>query len=213
MRPIGSLTRFTCVLLLMAGTCMAQAPGAATKAAPAATADAPAFTPERITGRLVNTGSGGGSTHFTLQVDGLSTDEQMAGLRAMLDEKKGEDKVIGAMEKMPAIGWMRLADSIRYTVPVIDSIPVEGGGRIIRVVTPRSLVFGEVMTATRSRKYRFGIVELILGPDGAGEGQVLAAARFKIDKKGDLQIESYGIAPVKILNVQAKPGGGEDEEK
>lgn len=198
MKIMKSLALITCILLLTASIGQAQTPE------PVPT---PEFTPERLTGRVVVTGSGG-SAHFTLQIDGLNTDEEMASLRALLAEK-GENDVIKAMEKMPAIGWMKIADSIRYTVPVIDSIPTENGGRIIRVVTPRSLAFGEVMNSTRSRKYRFGMVELILGPDGTGEGQVLAAARFKFDKKGDLQIESYGIGPIQILNVQTKPGSGE----
>lgn len=193
MKTLKSLALITCILLLAASTCPAQTPEPA---------PAPEFTPERLTGRVIVTGSGG-SAHFTLQIDGLNTDEEMASLRALLAEK-GEKDVIKAMEKMPAIGWMKIADSIRYTVPVIDSIPTQNGGRIIRVVTPRSLAFGEVMHSTRSRKYRFGIVEILLGPDGTGEGQVLAAARFKFNKEGDLEIESYGIGPVQLLNIKTK---------
>jgi hypothetical protein len=189
MRFIKSLTLITCIMLLAATASMAQTP------------------PERLTGRIVNTGSGGGSAHFTLQIDQLTPDAEMARLRTLLEEK-GEQDVIKSMEKMPVIGWLRVADSIRYNVAVIESIPIPDGGRIIRVVTNRSLAFGEVMHTTRSRKYRFGIVEVMLGPDGTGEGSVLAAARFNFNKEGDLEIESYGIGPVQVLNVQTKPGDG-----
>lgn len=205
MRLAKSLILFTCILALTAASGAAQTPEAAPETAPA-----PEFTSQRLTGRIVGTGTGG-SAHFTLQIDQLTPDEEMARLRALLQEK-GDDEVIESMEKMPVIGWLRVADSIRYNVAVIDQIPMENGGRIIRVVTNRSLAFGEVMNSTRSRKYRFGIVEIMLGPDGTGEGQVLAAARFTFNKAGDLEIESYGIGPVKVLNVQTKPGSEEEEK-
>lgn len=200
MKLVKTMTLVTCILLLAPVTLLAQAPEAAPEAAAA-----PAFTPERLTGRIINTGSGGGSAHFNLQIDSLTPDEEMARLRALLQEK-GDDAVITSMEKMPVIGWLRVADSIRYNVAVIDEIPMENGGRIIRVVTNRSLAFGEVMNSTRSRKYRFGIVEIMLGPDGKGEGQVLAAARIKFNKAGDIEIESFGIGPVQVLNIQTKSG-------
>ncbi len=189
MKFTRSLTLMTCFLLLVTTAGMAQTP------------------PERLIGRIINTGSGGGSAHFTLQIDQLTPDEEMDRLRILLQEK-GEGEVIKSMEKMPTIGWLRVADSIRYNVAVIESIPTPDGGRIIRVVTSRSLAFGEVMHTTRSRKYRFGIAEVMLGPDGTGEGSVLAAARFKFNKQGDLEIESFGIGPVRVLNIQTKPGDG-----
>ncbi len=184
---------FTGILALAAATCPAQTPEAA-----------PAFSPERISGRIINTGAGAGSLHFTLQIDELSSDEEIAGLRTMLAEK-GDQAVVRTLEDMPSKGWLKIGNSLGYQVSVIRSLPLEGGGRVVRVVTDRNLMFVESMNATRSKKYRFGIVEIILGPDDTGEGVVIAAARFKFNKEGQLEIESYGTGPVKILNAQAKP--------
>lgn len=200
MNNLKALTLITCVLLLAPVTGMAQAPEAVPETVPA-----PEFTPERLTGRIVGTGTGG-SAHFTLQIDQLTPDKEMARLQALLQEK-GDDAVIKSMEKMPVIGWLRVADSIRYNVALIEQIPMEDGGRIIRVVTSRSLAFGEVMNSTRSRKYRYGIVELFLDAEGKGGGVVIAAARFMFNKEGDVVIESYGTGPIQVLNIQTKSDG------
>ncbi len=178
-------------LALSPTTCPAQTPEAA-----------PEFTPERISGRIVNTGSGGGSLPFTLQIDNLTTDEEIVALRDLLAEK-GDADVVKAMEKMDKDGWLRIGDDLRVNVAVIRAIPTENG-RVIRVVSNRSLLFTEEMQASRSRKYPFGIVEIMLDAEGSGEGTVFVAARFKFNKEGVLEVESYGIAPVQVLNMQAK---------
>lgn len=182
-------------LAFSAGACLAQTPEAA---------PAPEFTPERITGRIVNT-VGGGSLPFTLQINNLTTDEEIVALRGLLAEK-GDDDVVKAMEKMDKDGWLRIGDDLRVNVAVIRAFPTEKGW-VIRVVSNRSLLFTEEMRASRSRKYPFGIVELMLDEKGAGEGTVFVAARFKFNKEGVLEVESYGIAPVQVLNLQAKPHG------
>jgi hypothetical protein len=197
-KPMMIVLATLATLTLSAAICQAQAPEAAT---------APEFTPERLTGRIVNTGSGAGSYNFTLQINDLSSDEEIAELQNLLKESGYKD-VLKVMEKMEPNGWVRIGDDLRVNVAVIRSIPTEAG-RLIRAVTYRTLHFTEEMEATRSRKYRFGMVDILLDADGAGEGTVFVAARFMFNKDGGLEVESYGIAPVKVLNMQAKPHGGQ----
>ncbi len=196
-KPMMIVLAVLATLTLSAAICQAQAPEAA---------PAPEFTPERISGRIVNTEGGAGSYTFTMQINDVSTDEEIAELQALLKDK-GDQDVLKVMEKMDPNGWVRIGDDLRVNVAVIRSVPTENG-RLIRAVTYRTLHFTEEMERTRSRKYRFGMIDIVLDSSGAGEGTVFVAARFMFNKDGGLEVESYGIAPVKVLNLQAKPHSG-----
>lgn len=60
------------------------------------------------------------------------------------------------------------------------------------------------MRNLRSRDYPFGLIELKLAADGTGEGVLIAAIQARFTKEGELEIESHGTKPFRILAV--KPG-------
>lgn len=177
--------------------------------AAAATLQAPAEaqegTVEQYVGRLVDMGAvpGRSATYLTLRIEGYSSDEEVLRLAGVLAEK-GQSAVISELWDMPSLGWVKIGTSLGYEVQIIRSIPTDGGGRILRVVTDRPIMFVESMRGTRSKQYPFGIIEIRFGPDGVGEGVLIAAASLSLPKDGPLEIKSYGTQPFKILQVKAE---------
>ena len=162
----------------------------------------PLGAPERFTGRIVDAGGavpGAQATYFTLQVDSYSTPEEVKEYVAIL-EQGGMDAVVKKLWKAKSKGWIKVGDRLGYDVQIIRSIPTESG-RVIRVVTDRPIQFFEVRQGTRSEDYPLGLIELRLGPDGKGEGTLIAAAQVKFTGTS-LELETYGTQPFKILKVK-----------
>jgi hypothetical protein len=62
--------------------------------------------------------------------------------------------------------------------------------------------FYELRNNTRSADYDFMLCEIRLGPDGKGEGKLATAAKISYDKeKGQVEVEDYGIEPVRLTQV------------
>jgi hypothetical protein len=73
------------------------------------------------------------------------------------------------------------------------------------VASDRVLTFNEARTASRSSKYNFALVEMHLPKSGEGEGKLAPATLISIDKAtNQLEIESYGAQPVRLMKVTAK---------
>jgi hypothetical protein len=157
---------------------------------------------EMYVGRLVDQGSipGRSTTYITLNIESITPDDTVVQLANVLAES-GQDAVISAMWDMDSAGWIKIGTSLGYQVQIIRSLPTEDGGRIIRVVTDRPIMFYESMRGTRSKQYPFGLLELRLGPDGKGEGTMIAAAQLSFSKEGRLEIKSYGTQPFKIVQI------------
>ena len=185
--------------------------GAARAAVLGALLAAAAQAGERFEGTIADTAGalpGANITFFTLQIDGLSTDEEMKALFATL-EGKGQNGLMDVLWDLPEKGFVRIGGSLGYDVTVVRSIQ-EGDERIVRAVTDRPIQFFEVRHGLRSRDYPLGIVELRLGKDGKGTGRLIAAAKVEFDESGKLEIESFGTTPFKIMNVRTEATKGRD---
>ena len=162
--------------------------------------------PERITARLVDTQgavSGRTATQFTLQVDSLSSDEEVLELATVL-KHGGQEALRKALWNIESKGFVRIGAALGYQVAVIRYVETDQG-RIIRVVTDRPIQFAEVWQSSRSRGYPFGYLEIFLGPDGTGEGQMIAAAEARFTAEGRVELVSLGTRPFKIMKAKAEP--------
>ena len=70
------------------------------------------------------------------------------------------------------------------------------------MVTDRPISFVELYNGTRSRDYEFGVVQLDLDEKGNGEGAMLMATKIRFDRDNQLELEHYGIDPVRLANVR-----------
>src|SRR5262245_56312225 len=91
---------------------------------------------ERFQGTIADSGGtlpGANVTFFTLEIDGLSSDEEMRGLASTL-KKEGQDGLMDRLWDLPEKGYVRIGGSLGYDVTVVRSRQ-NGDERIVRAVT------------------------------------------------------------------------------
>jgi hypothetical protein len=135
-----------------------------------------------------------------IHVEEWSTDQQVQNLAGIL-KQKGPDGLREALWNLEA-GWIRVGGGLGYPIAVARSKKTDKGRHIV-LMTDRPIQFFEVWNSARSLDYPFTYIELDLGPDGKGEGKFIPAAKVRISGS-TLDVESFGIQPARLLNVQAK---------
>ena len=129
-----------------------------------------------------------------------TADDQKALIEAF--QLKGSEGIANALDKMHSKGRIAITGTLGYDVNYIREFPMPDGSRKIRLITDRPIAFGEHWHATRSRDYDLSAAEIIISPQkGKGQGTVLPACQFKIDKQNELQIETFQN-PWKLVNIR-----------
>jgi hypothetical protein len=119
-------------------------------------------------------------------------------------ESKGMEGLTNAVSKMKSKGRIMATGTLGYDINYIRNIPSDGGGRKIRMVTDRPILFGEAWADSRSMDYTLAAIELDLSDaKGKNTGILLPACKFKIDKEKQLAIENYDN-PWKLEGVKDK---------
>ena len=155
---------------------------------------------DQLTGVLVNM-TGGGTAPVVIHIDHYSSDAQIAKLKGILADK-GPDALRDALWDLEA-GYIRVGGGLGYPIAAATSRPEANGGRVIRLMIDRPLSFRELVNDTLSRDYPFSYVEIHLDASGKGEGKLIAAAKVSITA-GTVDIESFGIQPIRLLQVKAR---------
>ncbi len=122
-------------------------------------------------------------------VSDYSTAEDQKALLAAFQEKKNEG-LVNALEKMNSKGRVSLTGTLGYDIVYIRKFPRPDGTVMLRMITNRPIRFGELWSDSRSTDYSLSGIEVILSPDKKKHsGTLLPACKFKIDKKGQLELE------------------------
>lgn len=166
---------------------------------------APPPTPLRLSALAVNM-SGIGRTdpqRVEIVLERWSTDAERAQLIDTL-KKSGSDALLDALQKIkPRTGYIRTTTSLGWDLQFARIYDLPKGGYRIVFATDRPMGFYEVRNSTRSSDYEFMFAEIRVGPDGPGEGKLVAAARITFDKGEDkIEIENYGNEPVRLNDVR-----------
>jgi hypothetical protein len=169
------------------------------------TTPAPAADPlVRMTAFAVNMSGVGRARAETLQIaiDRWSTDEERKMLIDTLVES-GPDKLMDAVQKIkPRAGYIRTNTSLGWDIQYAREFDLPSGGKRIIFATDRPMGFYELRNNNRSVDYDFMLCEIRLGPDGKGEGKLATGAKISFDKdKKQIEIENYGIEPVRLTQV------------
>jgi hypothetical protein len=118
----------------------------------------------------------------------------------------GPDALLRALDKAKTIGSIRLSGRVGfYDLKLIRSHRVEGGRRVY-AVGDRPVGFLEAYVNNRSRDYPFGILQLDLKSNGKGKeegtGTLIYAAKIKVLDGNAIDVETYGIDPIKLLGLR-----------
>lgn len=162
----------------------------------------------RLRAFAVNLSGPGRARAGTLDIviERWSTDEEREKLRGLLIEK-GSDALLKALQAVkPRTGYIRTSRSLGWDIQFAREQPIGDGRRII-IATDRPMSFWELRARPRSTDYDFTLAEIRLTKDGKGEGKLASAAKISWNQETrTVEIENYGIEPVRLTQVQVEGG-------
>ena len=143
-------------------------------------------------------------------IERWSTEEERDRLCATLIER-GADALLSALQEVkPRAGYIRTSSSLGWDVQYAREEPLGDGGRRVIIATDRPLSFRELWNQPRSVDYDFTLAEIRLDKDGRGEGKLVAAAKISWNPEtSTIEIENYGIEPVRLTDVRGEGLKGE----
>ena len=139
--------------------------------------------------------------NVTIIINELSTAEDQ---KVLIDAfRVGRSKgLANAVDKMSSKGRISVTGTVGYDLNYIKLFQMPDGNRMIRFVTDRPVRFGEVWGSTRSRDYDITVGEIIIPKkEKDAKGTLLPAVRVRLDKKGDIELESYQF-PWELTNMK-----------
>src|SRR6476661_8206257 len=161
-----------------------------------------AYLPTGAGPRMIGAGA---TANLTIYLDRYTTDEEAKQYAATLLEK-GPDELLKALEHAPAIGKVTMQRRLGFfDLKLIRSHPTEQGRRIVGVCD-RPIGFLEGYFSGRSLDNNFGIVIIDLKTNKKGkeegEGALIYAAKVTVLEGNKVEVENYGIDPVKLMGVR-----------
>jgi hypothetical protein len=150
---------------------------------------------------MVAAGAFGGSVfNVNINIDEYTTAEERLELAQALVEG-GSDALREKLDKMKK-GRVSVPGRTGNELNYAWIWPMENGRRIM-MATVRPMTFFELRRGFRSRDYEFGVIELEVDARGRGTGWMIVAAQIKfIEEEKKIELEHYGIEPVRLTNVR-----------
>src|SRR5687767_4786683 len=156
--------------------------------------------PARFTAAAVNMNRGVAGT-VDIVVNRWSSDADRDRLMNVMFDK-GPERLLDALQRMPRMGYLRTPGSIGWDIQFARHMPAKDGGERIVLVTDRRMSFREVANRHRSVDYPFTVIELLVQPNGDGEGKITVATKISADKHSNVVVlENYEIQPVLLTKV------------
>ncbi|HKO45284.1 MAG TPA: hypothetical protein VJU84_18570 [Pyrinomonadaceae bacterium] len=147
----------------------------------------------------------GARVNVDLRIKSYTSDEEARTLAGLLVDG-GPDALLKALKQVDSKGNITITGRVGfYDFKLIRSHRTPTGRRIY-AVGDRPVGFLEAYHSGRSRDYEFGILQLDLkqksNGDESGEGALIYAAKIKLLDGNKLDVETYGIEPVRLLGVR-----------
>jgi hypothetical protein len=122
-------------------------------------------------------------------------------MNAMLEGAPG--KLLDVIRHLPRIGGLHSPGTVGWDLRYARHAVGTDGRDRITILTDRPISFGEMRDQPRTIDYPFTVIELRIGSNGKGEGQLTIGTKITMDKAtGTLVLENYNIQQVALNNVQ-----------
>jgi hypothetical protein len=158
--------------------------------------------PEKYTAFAVdmsNTAPRNNTTPIDVTINRWTTDQERATLREALS--KGQDALLKALQKLPAVGYINTPGSLRYDLHYARERPQGDGGRLITLATDRYVTAWEAFHQPRTMDYPFTVIQLQLDKNGKGSGKASIATKITQQDDGTIELENFSSAPVMLNDV------------
>jgi len=172
----------------------------------------PARTVSPIKGKVIQATAMGTSTQLgntfnvNIHINYLSSaEEQQALLQSFAAD--GNQGLVNALSKMEGKGRITMPATVGYDIAYIREFRMPDGSIVVRGVTDRPIMIGELWWNGRSRDYNLSAFEIKFTRDKKGKlkgkGTLMPAAEFKIGDDKQLKIELLQN-PWTLQNIQIR---------
>ena len=161
--------------------------------------------PEVLTGTIVNMTADTGeraTESFTIHIDRTTPDTEFSAMVGV-SQRRGQTGLQEMLWELKPKGRIRIGTSLGYPLGVIRS-SIEGGRRVIRILTDRPLQYYEVVNAQRTRDYPYSYLEITLDEHGRGEGTFVPVAKVSFKPDGEFEVQNYTALPFKLIKVRSE---------
>jgi hypothetical protein len=199
----GLLRRSTSRLAVVGGICGTLVVAANVRPA-GAQADGPPL-PLHLTAFAVNMTGVGAATAGAVEItiERWSTTADHDRLVDVLVQKGPEQLLTALQDTEPRVGYINAPGQLGWALRYAQWQKGADGGYRVVFATDRPIGFWEARTNPRSRDYDFILCEIHMGGDGVGEGKLSNLAKVSYDaKQKRIEIEDYGIEPVRLTDVR-----------
>lgn len=135
-----------------------------------------------------------------VKIAALSSAEEIRTLGADL-RLSGQMGLRQAMFGLEQKAWVRLGRAVATSVGLVRVVDLPDGRRRMRLVSDFPARVLDSSDPSGSDAHPFAFIELIVGRDGTGEGQMIAAASITLSEEGTIQLESAGAPVLRITDV------------
>jgi hypothetical protein len=154
--------------------------------------------PEVYSVTAVYTSGPAKTIQIKIYIRSYTPDEEVVQLATIL-KNEGPDALLKAIKKVER-GRLAPVRKTGTDVGVVRIRPTEKGTRI-SMLMERPIGFVELYRGMRTEDYPFGILQMEIGPDGKGEGALILAAKITFTKDNQIEVENYGIQPLRLMGV------------
>lgn len=141
------------------------------------------------------------TSQVDIVINRWSTDAERDQLLAVL-QTKGQDALLAAVQKLPAVGYINTPGSIRYDLHFARQTPEAEGGRSVFLMTDRYVGSYEASYRPRTIDYPFTLIKLQVDKAGNGEGKATIYTKITQLKDGTIELENLANQPVMLNNVK-----------
>jgi hypothetical protein len=145
----------------------------------------------------------GRNAGVNLIIEEQTSPEERAGMLEAF-QSNGNEGLVNALSKMHSKGRMAVIGTLGYDIKYVWQFKQPNGNILLRVVTDRPLLFGEVWASTRSRDYELAGLEIMIDKSGKKHtGTLYPACRLKLNKQGVVELQLYRN-PWKLVNIRRR---------
>lgn len=174
--------------------------GLSRPALPATAADVPL--PAHVTAMVLNP-MNGRTAALDIEVTTWSTTGDLERLTSALED--GADTAVRpVLDKMPAVGRVRIDSGLASDIRYARQTPADDGGRDVLLVAERWMTTAELMNLSPTTSYPLTVVELHEDPLGTWTGTVWPVARISYwdPQYKLLVVDGYTQQPLRLTAVR-----------
>lgn len=99
------------------------------------------------------------------------------------------------------LGFCQIGNQVSQQLMIAAQTPMEGGGRRINAVFMSIRGTFQSRAGSKADAFPFALVEMIMKPDGQGDGMLAPAVGITINSAGAIDLENIGVYPGKLMNL------------